>query len=310
MKKHLFSRLLIAGIVSLFIVGCNAIPQAVRNIFATDTPTPTNTATSTSTPTNTPTATATPLPAVDFESCSYKRYCEPIKSIGEFIPEGAQVGEVANVTIPYDQAVSFHAGWVAAMSTYLEENIQHIHWVFEIDGQDYYRPDLTTEDVAYQEDGAWPSIFTGVKLTGWKVGEPHRVRIGFYFDDAINDGWEEYASGYGVIHEYVVNPVFIPTDTPTLTPSPTLTPKPRPTQPPWTATPACKADSVIHIENATGGQVTLYLTGPASFTFYLATGNQDINVCRGSYSYTAYGCGGASRNGTIGSGDRLKFYCQ
>ena len=64
------------------------------------------------------------------------------------------------------------------------------------------------------------------------------------------------------------------------------------------------------MKNDTGGQVTLYLTGPAAFTFYLATGNQDISICPGSYSYTAYGCGGASRNGTIRDGEELKFWCE
>ena len=54
----------------------------------------------------------------------------------------------------------------------------------------------------------------------------------------------------------------------------------------------------VTINNQTGGSVTLYLTGPKSYTFYLAAGKSSIEVEKGKYNFTAYGCGGASHSGT------------
>jgi|GEM_PF-1861731 len=87
-------------------------------------------------------------------------------------------------------------------------------------------------------------------------------------------------------------------------------PPPPPTQVPATATPACSLNGVLSIQNDTGGTVTLYLTGPASFTFYLNTGPSSLYVCPGTYSYTAYGCGGATDRGTMSSGESHTFFCQ
>ncbi len=77
-----------------------------------------------------------------------------------------------------------------------------------------------------------------------------------------------------------------------------------------TAAPACDRGGTISIKNDTGGQVTIYMSGTASFTFYVAAGNQTISVCPGSYSYTAYGCGGASRTGSVSDGDEIEFWCE
>jgi hypothetical protein len=92
---------------------------------------------------------------------------------------------------------------------------------------------------------------------------------------------------------------------------PFFTPPPMiyPTAPPAEPTPSCDRSETISIINDTGGVVTLYLTGPAKFTFRINTGNQTISVCPGTYSYTGYGCGGASKNGTASPGDEITFFC-
>jgi uncharacterized protein YraI len=72
---------------------------------------------------------------------------------------------------------------------------------------------------------------------------------------------------------------------------------------------SCDASSSIVITNDTGGSVTLYLNGPASFSFNLGTGESTVSVCPGSYSYTAYGCGGASETGNMSNGESHRFYC-
>lgn len=89
------------------------------------------------------------------------------------------------------------------------------------------------------------------------------------------------------------------------------TPTPKPAIPP-TATPCAGTTVSISIKNDTGGPVTLYLSGPCSYTFSLSTGNTTINILPGTYSYTAYGCGGASLSGskTLNSGDEWSWFCQ
>ena len=87
-------------------------------------------------------------------------------------------------------------------------------------------------------------------------------------------------------------------------------PTPPPTKVPSTVTPPCSATGILSIQNDTGGSVTLYLSGPTNFTFYLSTGNSTLSVCPGTYSYTAYGCGGATDAGTMSSGESHTFFCK
>lgn len=91
-----------------------------------------------------------------------------------------------------------------------------------------------------------------------------------------------------------------------ITPPPMIYPTAVPAQP----TVSCDLSGSISIINNTGGIITLYLSGPAKFTFRVGTGNQSVKVCPGSYSYTAYGCGGASKNGTASPGDEIEFWCE
>jgi len=75
----------------------------------------------------------------------------------------------------------------------------------------------------------------------------------------------------------------------------------------------CEGDTVdVTIINDTGGAVSLTLRGPCTYTFYLGGGNTSITILPGSYSYSAYGCGGASINGTrdLGGSDEWTWYCE
>jgi uncharacterized protein YraI len=79
--------------------------------------------------------------------------------------------------------------------------------------------------------------------------------------------------------------------------------------PPATPPSSCDPSGSIDISNTTGGSVTLYLSGPASYTYYLGTGDTTLYVCPGTYDYTAYGCGGASDTGSMSTGEAHEFYC-
>lgn len=302
-------RFLLLAFSVLILLSCNFRPDALKGLFASATPTPTDTPTATVTPSVTPTSTATPtpLPAINLTPCAYLRYCPEASSIASFIDEELPDGEEYYVEIPPETDTYFSIGWVAKDEAALAENIKHIHFFFEIDGQSYYDERFTAQDVAYTVDNpdpGYPSIFTGIITSGWKIGEPHQIRIGYEFDAEIFDGWDTYPAGTRYEYTYLVMPVILPTVTPTPSPMPI------PTAVPYTPTPACDRSASIKIINDTGAQLTIYMKGPASFTFYVASGEQMISVCPGTYSYTAYGCGGASRTGSASDGDEIEFWCE
>lgn len=67
----------------------------------------------------------------------------------------------------------------------------------------------------------------------------------------------------------------------------------------------------VKIDNRTGGFVWLNLVGPATYQFSLKPGKSEIWVIKGKYTYTAFGCGGASVSGTrkLNSGMLWSWYC-
>jgi hypothetical protein len=69
--------------------------------------------------------------------------------------------------------------------------------------------------------------------------------------------------------------------------------------------------SNVNIQNDTGSTVTLILSGPASYRFSLAPGKSTISVIKGTYQYTAYGCGGASISGSkkLGGKSVWRWWC-
>lgn len=67
----------------------------------------------------------------------------------------------------------------------------------------------------------------------------------------------------------------------------------------------------VTIKNSTGGSLTIYLTGPATYSFSFGSGNTKISIKPGKYNYSAYGCG-ASISGTKnlkGGGNIWTFWC-
>jgi len=266
-----------------------------------------------STPTHTPNATdtptSTPTPPVNLNPCAFAEDCPDGINVLEFIDEEILSGSLNEVEVPFDTPLYCIYRWTTIDEETLEQNMAVMEFFFDIDGQSY----LTDDDIAtgFVQDANDPSltyssVALGYVLEGWKIDEPHMVHIGFSFLDEVFDGWDTYPAGT----VYEVTYVVIPVPPPTVTPTATNTPKPQTTAVPATATPACELSITINIKNDTGGQVTINFTGPAKFTFYIAPGTHTVNLCPGEYSYTAYGCGGASTSGTAGDGDEIEFWCE
>jgi hypothetical protein len=303
-SSRIFVSFILVGILVVSL-GCGLSAENVLKFLSPETATPT----STSTATSTATPTKTPIAPVGIIPCSVQDLCPDIPSAVTLAGGSVAPNSPVAFSMPYDSPVYFGATWTAVDDAVLDTNLVQIHFIFEVDGQSYSNdaavnrgqvPDVNDPSILR------PAVFTGAVVNGWQLNVPHTIKIGFWFDNPVNNGWVDVASG-PYVYTYNVTPADLPTATPL--PTATNTPKPRPTAVPGTPTPSCDVNSYIEIDNTTGGQLTLYLKGPASFTFYLGTGVTNINVCAGTYSYTAYGCGGASNTGTISTGESHEFYC-
>ena len=64
------------------------------------------------------------------------------------------------------------------------------------------------------------------------------------------------------------------------------------------------------ITNNTGGTLTMILSGPHSYTFYVATGRSQISLVKGTYNYTIYGCGAVlTGSRKLPGGGNWVFWC-
>lgn len=312
----------LTGILATFLIlalSCSAVPQGIQGLFASKTPTPTNTATSTPTPTVTPTPTKTPLPPMMLYNCVFIENCPEAISVYDVSSSPIYRNGLNIVEVPVNQPVQLLQDWTTLTQGILDQSLPNIQWVFSIDGQDYFNPTWLEDGVIFDEDNSsieYPGKWFGVVMSGWKLGETHVVKMGIIINETANDGWGVYDAGTNFVTTYNFIPVLLPTAT--ATPKPTRTDTPRPTAIPYTKTPKptlaptnppCVIDSVIEIDNTTGGIVTLKLSGPMQYRFDLATGHTTLNVCSGSYSYKAWGCGGATDSGTINSNEAHEFYC-
>lgn len=301
---------------------CISVNVKLPDFLIADTPTLTATSTNTPlppyrtfTPTYTPeatnTPTPTPTPPVGLQPCAFADNCPQAINIVELIDEEVLSGSQYEVEVPFNTPLYFRYSWVAIDEATLEKNMKAMNYFFEIDGQSYMTDaDISTGLVQDSNDPSlnYSSVAFGYIVEGWKIGVPHTVHIGFKFIDQIFDGWDTYPADTVYEVTYIVNPVPMPTATPTALPTNTAIPKP--TAVPPTPTVACELGTSINIKNDTGGQVTMYFTGPAKYTFYIAAGPRTLELCSGEYSYSAYGCGGASTTGTAGDGDEIEFWCE
>jgi hypothetical protein len=321
----------LAGFVVVLMVAVMSGCGAVGQLLATATPTPTNTSTVTNTPTATqtptatptrtytPTPTATPVPPLAITGCLDPQDCPDARPVHSFFAadEPINYGGMYPVTVPADTSLYFTQRWCALDTMNLMNSLKKFEYIFLIDGVSYVgllkRGDTTMTD-SKDPKITYPCVSVGGYLSGWKAGESHTITIGGRITAETSDGWDTYQPREDVI-KYVVGPVNVTaTPTQTRTPTRTRTPTPRPTYTPAPyipPTPACGEKGHIVIDNATGGIITLYLSGPTAYTFQLGDGRTTLEVCGGSYTFTAYGCGGASLSGTIGtSGDTYhKFSC-
>jgi hypothetical protein len=152
--------------------------------------------------------------------------CLDAVPIYDLVPNNIELGVVYSLEVPYDQPVSFYTAWIAKDYTILAQNVEHMQFFITIDGQKSWDDSFMAEPEPYvfkdEPDTEYASQWAGVVLSGWKIGQPHQIRIGYTFTEEINDGWKTYASGTVIEEVYAVNPINPLVETSTLTPIPAI----------------------------------------------------------------------------------------
>jgi len=196
---------LVGFILILLLTGCTFLDRGVATQIVTTAPL----AVETQLPN-------TPQPPLAITVCPVESECPPVVLLDDMIGRSVEAG-THNVSIPFDKPVRVRVMWWTASPTIMVDNLIHIHWVFEIDGQDYFSPDMIVQYLAPYDEvkkTQADSVSITATLDGWKVNEPHTIRVGYYFDEAVNDGWQENPAGFSQVFIYNVTPILPETPTP------------------------------------------------------------------------------------------------
>ncbi len=193
--------------VLVLTVGCAIIPQTVQDIingFTSPVITP-ETIYVTATPKSpAPPAAWTPLVIAP---CLYAADCPEAVDLDGLT--GDESSESYEVRVPYDAVVKMSNGWVALDDENLSENLASIVWVLDVDGVSYYDPAYIVKDTAQMfadDETEYPGAWIAVTIKGFNLNEPHTVTIGYYFEDAVYDGWESFPQGFTSTITYTILP--------------------------------------------------------------------------------------------------------
>ena len=288
--------LFIILVVIAGLLGCSLMPQALKSMLASPTPTSTLTPipsnTSTATPDPTATATVEKLP-LEIATCFNETDCPEAVGPAAFLPEGIQKDTTNEVTLPFDQTLKLTYGWVAKDQQHLDQNLQHIKWVFTIDDVDYFTEDLLVNAGVDDPDnpGATnPGTWLAVTLSGWEVNKPHFIRYGYYLDEAIDDGWSLTEADQSAITTLHVMPAKIPTITPGPTVTNTPLPKPAvtkaPVQPTATQGAPLELNITLKVENKCSDAHVVIFNGPMRLKYTVGPGQTvEYQAAAGTYTW-------------------------
>lgn len=206
MKHTTTFRLAVTVILLLAALGCNLTdtiggenadtePTAPAVVYVTATPQPTQALTATPTTTSTPEVQRlTVLPCPD-----YPKDCPAAISATRFYEIKAPYEYTFDV--PSEIQLFVSTGWNTIDKATLEQNLPYVDFFLEIDGEDYFSELYTS--VIEKSDPDVPTrmngyLYLNVVLTGWEPHVAHTIRIGYEVTAPINDGWDDYETGFDV----------------------------------------------------------------------------------------------------------------
>lgn len=141
----------------------------------------------------------------------------PCPDRAEDCPSAVQAGEFYGNTVarrykfdvPSSTELRMSFGWRAIDIATLDQNLAHMDFFLEVDGEEY-DTDLFTNTVFLPDeespDKMNAAFFLNVVVSGWVPQEPHTFRLGFVVNEAINDGWGDVAAGHSSERIFTVCP--------------------------------------------------------------------------------------------------------
>jgi hypothetical protein len=305
-NSKLFTSAILVSLL-IFTLACSLSPANLKTkLFK---PTATNTSTSTPIPTKTLLPTKTPVSPLSLKGCVYQEDCPSAIDLSELLTSDPRTDSEMTVHFSLDKSAWLVTGWIAKDEATLTENLKHIHWIFEVDGQDYFNSGWEESGVVPDQENSsisYPGKWFGVEMTGWKVGESHQVRIGYQFTEGFNDGWQDHPAGYSEIFTYNVFADAAPTATPTPRATATLKPTTAPTRAPAQPTATKSAaqptatknidlvyDMTLKVFNNCGEQHQVIFNGPTRLKYTVGAGQTvEYQAPQGTYTYTIDGYAG------------------
>jgi hypothetical protein len=95
------------------------------------------------------------------------------------------------ITVSANQPVLLASGWCTTTKAILDQNLQHIQYLVEVDGQSLDTSKLYQESLS--SVGQSCKDFVGI-IRAWPAGK-HTITITMRLDSKINDGWSDYPAG-------------------------------------------------------------------------------------------------------------------
>ena len=106
-----------------------------------------------------------------------------------------------NITAGASQPVLLTSGWCTTTKAILDQNLQHIKYLVEVDGQSVDTSKLYQQSQSSVSESC--KAFVGL-INAWPTGN-HTIKITMRLDAKINDGWSDYALGdYAEIYNITV----------------------------------------------------------------------------------------------------------
>jgi hypothetical protein len=107
------------------------------------------------------------------------------------------------ISLPASQPVVLATGWCTTTQAILDQNFQHIQYLFSVDGQSVNISNLAQG--SQLSNGQFCRDYLGL-IQSWPAGS-HTIQITMRVDAKINDGISDYAAGdYTEIYKITVKP--------------------------------------------------------------------------------------------------------
>jgi hypothetical protein len=145
---------------------------------------------------------------INITGCSSTMECPDSISIKTLLGEGIQYdfNVEYKVAINPEEKIRFSTGWCTNEEELLYDNLNHMVYVFVVDGVSLIDQLKSQYDESVDLDD--PAVtnycyFIGSSIDGWQSGQTYRIILGFKADADIYDGWSTFQQG-DYLRTYIV----------------------------------------------------------------------------------------------------------